>query len=151
MKVILLQDVKGTGKKGDIKEVADGYARNFLIGKGLAQEANAKNLNDLAGKKASEDHKVEVERKNSEAAALKINGKTITVKEKKSPSGKLFGAITPAKISELIEHTFGLKVEKRKIAIQSDIKTFGAFEAEVKFQQGVSAKVTIDVVPDEAV
>ena len=102
MKVILTKDVKGTGKAGDVKEVADGFARNFLIGKGLALEATAKNLSDLAGKKASQQHKIDVEKQNAREIAEKINGKTVTVHAKAGANGKLFGAVTAAQIAEQI-------------------------------------------------
>ena len=94
MKVILLKDVKGSGKQGDIINVADGYARNFLIGKGLALEATAKNLNDLAGKKASAQHKIDVETADNKAIAEKIKDKEVLVKAKAGQGGKLFGPVT---------------------------------------------------------
>ena len=102
MKVILLKDVKGSGKQGDIINVADGYARNFLIGKGLALEATAKNLNDLAGKKASAQHKIDVETADNKAIAEKIKDKEVLVKAKAGQGGKLFGAVTANVISDCL-------------------------------------------------
>ena len=93
MKVIFLQDVKGSGKKGEVKEVSDGYARNFLIGKGLAIEATAKNMSDLAGKKSSEQHKSDVAKQEALDNAAKLKGKNVVIKAKAGTGGKLFGAV----------------------------------------------------------
>lgn len=109
MKVIFLQDVKGSGKKGEIKNVADGYARNFLIGKGLAVEANAKNMNVLNGQKAAEQHKKDVEKQNAEDIKSLIDGKKITAAAKAGSNGRLFGSVTTGNIAELIEKQFGKK------------------------------------------
>ena len=103
MKVILLQDVKGTGKKGDVKNVSDGFARNFLIGKGLAVEATPKNLTELQGKKDSAQHKIDVARQEAQEQAAKLKDQTVTVRAKAGQGGKLFGAVTPAHIAEAVE------------------------------------------------
>ena len=145
MKVIFLQDVKGSGKKGDVKEVADGYARNFLIGKGLAVEATAKNMSDLAGKKSSEQHKADVAKQEALDAAAKIKGKTVVCKSKAGQGGKLFGSITPANVADLISEQLGVTVDKKKVSLSAEIKTFGTYTAEVKFLAGVSEKVTVEV------
>ena len=102
MKVIFLQDVKGTAKKGEVKEVSDGYARNFLLGKGLAVEANAKNMSDLAGKKASEQHKADVAKQEAMEAAAKVKGKEVTCKCKAGQGGKLFGSVTAGNIADIV-------------------------------------------------
>jgi large subunit ribosomal protein L9 len=148
MKVIFLQDVKGSGKKGEVKNVADGYARNFLIGKGLAVEATAKNMNLLDGQKASEQHKKDVEKQNAEDIKAAIDGKKIVAPAKAGSNGKLFGSVTTGTIAELIEKQFGRKIEKKKISLKSDIKNFGTYEADIKLYNGVSAKVTIEVVEE---
>lgn len=145
MKVIFLQDVKGTAKKGDVKEVSDGYARNFLLGKGLAVEANAKNMSDLAGKKSSEQHKAEVAKQEAEAAAAKIKGKKVICKSKAGQGGKLFGSVTAGNIADLISEQLGVKVDKKKVSIDTEIKSFGTYTAEVKFLAGISEKVTVEV------
>lgn len=145
MKVIFLQDVKGSGKKGEVKNVSDGYARNFLIGKGLAVEATAKNMNLLDGQKASAQHKKDVEKQNAEEIAEIINGKTITAAAKAGSGGKLFGSVTAGNIADLIEKQFGKKIDKKKISLKSDIKNFGTYEVEIKLYAGVIAKVTVDV------
>lgn len=145
MKVIFLQDVKGTAKKGDVKEVSDGYARNFLLGKGLAVEATAKNMSDLAGKKSSEQHKADVAKQEAQAAAAKIKGKTVICKSKAGQGGKLFGSVTAGNIADLISEQLGVKVDKKKVSLDSEIKAFGTYSAEVKFLAGISEKITVEV------
>ncbi len=145
MKVIFLQDVKGSGKKGEVKNVSDGYARNFLLGKGLAVEATAKNMNLLDGQKASAQHKKDVEKQNAEEIASVINGKTVKAAAKAGNGGKLFGSITAANIAELIEKQFDRKIDKKKISLKTDIKNFGTYEVEIRLYTGVTAKVTVDV------
>lgn len=145
MKVIYLQDVKGSGKKGEVKNVSDGYARNMLLPKGLAIEANAKNLSELAGKNASAAHKVEVEKQKAQEIADTINGKTVKAIAKAGTGGRLFGAVTAQNIAECIEKQFGCKIDKKKISLKSEIKNFGTYEADVKLYAGISAKVTVEV------
>lgn len=145
MKVIFLQDVKGSGKKGEVKNVSDGYARNYLLGKGLAVEATAKNMNLLDGQKASAQHKKDVEKQSAEDIFAVVNGKTIKAFAKAGNGGKLFGSITAANIAELIEKQFDKRIDKKKIILKTDIKNFGTYEAEIKLYQGVIAKITIDV------
>ena len=145
MKVIFTQDVKGSGKKGEIKNVSDGYARNFLIAKGLAVEATNKNLSDLEGKQASQQHKIDVEKAEANRIAGVINGKRLTIKAKAGSAGKLFGAVTSAQIAEQIEVQFGEKVEKKKDSLKSEIKNFGEYEADIKLYSGISAKITVEV------
>lgn len=148
MKVIFLQDVKGTAKKGDVKEVSDGYARNFLIGKGLAVEANAKNMSDLAGKKASEQHKADVAKQEALDAAAAVKGKKVVCKCKAGQGGKLFGSVTAGNISDVIKEQLGISVDKKKIGLVSEIKAFGTYTAEIKFMAGISEKITVDVVEE---
>lgn len=148
MKVIFLQDVKGSGKKGEVKNVADGYARNFLIGKGLAVEATAKNMNLLDGQKASEQHKKDVEKQNAEDIKAAIDGQKIIAPAKAGSNGRLFGSVTTGSIAELIEKQFGKKIEKKKISLKNDIKNFGTYEADIKLYNGVNAKVTVEVIEE---
>ncbi|MFR0880043.1 MAG: 50S ribosomal protein L9 [Oscillospiraceae bacterium] len=145
MKVIFLQDVKGSGKKGEVKNVSDGYARNFLIGKGLAVEATAKNMNLLDGQKASVQHKKDVEKQTAEEIAAAINGKTVKAIAKAGSNGRLFGSVTSGNIAELIEKQFGKKIDKKKITLKTEIKNFGTYEADIKLYNGVTAKVTVEV------
>lgn len=148
MKVILLKDVKGSGKAGDTLNVSDGYARNFLLAKGLAVEANAKNLNDLAGKKASAQHKLDVEKAENEKIAAVLEGKEVVVKAKAGQGGKLFGAVTGAVVADAIKAQYSQTVDKKKIVLSGDIKSFGDFTATVKMTQGVSCSIKIKVVEE---
>ncbi|MBQ4095136.1 MAG: 50S ribosomal protein L9 [Oscillospiraceae bacterium] len=148
MKVILIRDVKGSGKAGDVINVADGYARNFLIGKGLAVEATAKNINELNGKKASAQHKLDVEKAENLAIKEKLDGKAVSIKAKAGQGGKLFGAITAQNVSDAIAKEFGVSIEKKKINLSTEIKAFGDFTAEIKLSQGVSFKMTVKAVEE---
>ncbi len=145
MKVIFTQDVKGSGKKGEIKNVSDGYARNFLITKGLAVEATPKNLSDLEGKQASAQHKIDVDTAEAKKTAEILNDKKVIIKAKAGSSGKLFGAVTSAQIADEIAAQYGQKVDKKKISLKSEIKNFGEYEAEIKLYTGISAKMKVEV------
>ncbi len=148
MKVILLQDVKGTGKKGEIKEVKDGYAQNFLIKKGLAQEANAKNLNLLQGQKDSAQHKIDVDTQNAKDMAAKLEGQTVVVKAKAGQNGRLFGTVTSKEVSAAIKQSLGLDVDKKKLTIDMKIEGFGTFSVSARLYAGVSAKFKVSVEED---
>ncbi len=145
MKVILLEDVKGTGKKGEIHEVKDGYAINCLIKKGLAQEANAKNLNLLQGQKDSAQHKLDVDIANAKDTAGKLEGKSVIVKAKAGQNGRLFGTVTSKEVSAAIKQSLGLDVDKKKINIAMKIEGFGDYSAEARLYAGVTAKFTVSV------
>ncbi|MBP1567988.1 MAG: 50S ribosomal protein L9 [Oscillospiraceae bacterium] len=145
MKVIFTQDVKGSGKKGEIKNVSDGYARNFLITKGLAVEATPKNLSDLEGKQASAQHKIDVDTAEAKKTADILNDKKVLIKAKAGSSGKLFGAVTSAQIADEIAAQYGQKVDKKKISLKSEIKNFGEYEAEIRLYTGISAKMKVEV------
>lgn len=145
MKVILLQDVKGTGKKGEVHEVKDGYGVNFLIKKGLAQEASAKNLNLLQGQKDSAQHKIDVDIANAKEIAAKLQDKKITVLAKAGQNGRLFGTVTAKEISAAIKQEFGCDVDKKKISVNLKIEGFGDFSAEARLYAGVTAKFTVSV------
>lgn len=145
MKVILLQDIKGTGKQGEIKNVSDGYARNFLIGKGLAVEATPKNLNELQGKKDSQQHKIDVARAEAQAQADRLKDQTVVVHAKGGQGGKLFGAVTLGHVADAIAAQFGFTVDKRKLSTNLEMKNIGTYAAEAKLFQGVTAKFTVSV------
>ena len=145
MKVILLQDVQGSGKKGEIKEVKDGYARNMLLPKGLAIEATKSNLLMLEQKKASEQHKLDTLRAAAEKTKKSLEGKTIKIIAKAAgEDGKLFGSVTAKDISAVLKKE-GFDIDKKKINILTDIKTYGTYEVETKIYQGVTAKLYIAV------
>ena len=148
MKVILKEDVKGSGKKGELVNVADGYARNFLIPKGLAVEANATNLNVYNEQKAAAKYRADEEKKEAERIAGILNGAKLTVNIKASKNGKLFGSLTSKEVSAAIAEQFGVDVDKRKIELPS-IKEVGEAEAKLKLYNGISAALKIEVVGQE--
>ncbi|MBO8126636.1 MAG: 50S ribosomal protein L9 [Firmicutes bacterium] len=148
MKVILKADVKGVGKAGSAVEVKDGYARNFLLPKGLAVEATAGNLKNLKQQQAAEKARLRKEKEEAQAAADKINGKTVVIKAKTGEGGKLFGSITSKDIAETITKTFQVTIDKRKVELSEPIKTLGAREIEIKMHPEVTARVNLQVVAE---
>ena len=148
MKVILKSDVKGCGKSGELVNVADGYARNFLIPKGLAVEANASNLNVYNEKKAAAKYRADEEKKEAERIAALLNGAVLTVTIKASKNGKLFGSLTAKEVAAAISEQFGVDVDKRRIELPA-VKEVGETEAKLKLYQGISADLKINVVGQE--
>ena len=143
MKVILKADVKGTGKKGDVVEVADGYGRNFLIKKGLAEAATASSVHEAAQKKAAQEfHKAE-EVKALKALAAELDGKSVSVKIKTGENGKVFGSVTAAHVAAALSEA-GYDIDKKKIKMDA-VKTLGSFSAEIRFMEGGSAKISFVV------
>lgn len=142
MKIILLQDVKGQGKKGEVKEVNEGYARNFLIKKGLAEIATPTKINELNQKKASQDYHRAEEVKATQALAKEIYGKTFTVKIKAGQSGKVFGSVTGANIADALLAA-GYNVDKKKIVLAQPIKNVGSYEVELKLMEGIQSKINV--------
>lgn len=145
MKVILMADVKGQGKKGEVKNVSDGYANNFLIKKGLAVPANNDNMNILKNKNASEEHKRQVELDNAKALKDQIEGKEIVIATKGGEGGKLFGSITSMDIADGIKKGLKVDIDKRKILLKDNIKLAGVYEVEIKLHKDVTAKVKVNV------
>ncbi len=141
MKVILTQDVKGQGKKDQIIEVSDGYARNFLLPKKLAIPADAKAINEVKNKEASRAHKIEVEKAEATALAGKLDTVLVKLVCKSGADGRLYGSVTAKEIAEALEKQYHLTVDKRKITIPEPIKTFGKFELEVKLYTDVVGKI----------
>ncbi len=144
MKVILLQDVKGQGKKGEVVDVNEGYARNFLIKKGLAEIATASKLNDLTQKKAAADYHKAEEVKATKALAAEIKGKSIIVKIKAGQNGKVFGSVTGANIADALQAA-GYDVDKKKVVLPQPIKTLGTYDVELKLMEGISSKIAVVV------
>jgi len=145
MKVILLQDIKGTGKKNEIVNVSDGYARNFLFPKNMAKEATDQSINEVKRQKAAQDKQ---EAENKAAALLKANdlrNKEIIVMAKAGDSGKLFGAITAAEVAEALKEQYGYDVDKRKIELKSSIKQVGEYEATVKLYSNISTNMKLTI------
>ena len=145
MKVILIKDVKAQGKKGDVVEVSDGYARNFLFKNGLAIEATSVNLNSLKISKDAAAHRKSVEKAEAEELAKKLNDMTVTIKLKVSETGKIFGALNTQSIADALEKE-GIAIDKKKIVLPEPIKTVGAHTVTIKPYAEVSAKLKVVVV-----
>lgn len=146
MKVILTQDVKKVGKKGEVLEVKDGYARNALFPKGLAVEANAVNLNQRMLEQKSEDKRKQQELAEAQAIADKINDKEVKLLVKTGEGGKVFGSVTSKEIAETIEKEFGVKIDKKKIQLKEAIKGLGGQKVVIKLHAKVVATVQVMVV-----
>ena len=145
MIVILKRDIKGTGKKNEIVNVSDGYARNFLFPKNMAKEATDQSINEVKRQKAAQDKQ---EAENKAAALLKANdlrNKEIIVMAKAGDSGKLFGAITAAEVAEALKEQYGYDVDKRKIELKSSIKQVGEYEATVKLYSNISTNMKLTI------
>ncbi len=146
MKVILQQDVKGTGKAGDVVNVSDGYARNMLFKKNLAIEATDRNLKVLEKKKEKEKEQYEADKKAALELKDKLEKGTVTLKAKGGENGKLFGSVTSQDIADAIGEQAGIEVDKKKITLDEHIKTAGIYAVQIKLFHEVSAKVRINVV-----
>lgn len=145
MKVILTQDIKGQGKKGQLVEVSDGYARNFLMPRGLAQEATKENLNVMHGKQEAEAYKKQMALDNAKELAEKLGELTVEIKAKSGENGKLFGSVTSKEIVEELLGAHHIKIDKKKLVLPDGIKTLGTTEVEIKLHPGVSAKLKVSV------
>ncbi|EFM11003.1 ribosomal protein L9 [Paenibacillus curdlanolyticus YK9] len=143
MKVIFLQDVKGQGKKGEVKEVSEGYVRNFLMPKGLVKEANAGNVNTLKAQQASEQKRKDKEKEDAQALGVKLGEMTVVIKAKSGQDGRLFGAITSKQIAEGLEAQFGIKLDKRKIELDDPIRTLGVTQVQVKLHPEVKGTLKV--------
>ena len=144
MKVILLKDIKGTGKKDQIIEASDGYARNFLFPKGLAREANATNLNAIENAKSAQKHREDVERAKAEEIRKEISGKVIRITARGAEGGKLYGSVTAQEIADALNKQYGVKVEKHKIDV-ANIRNAGDFTVNVWLYAGITAEMTAKV------
>ena len=144
MKVILKQDVKGQGKKGELVTVSDGYARNFLFPRGLAVEADSQAMNELRNREESAAYHKKVEKDAALAAAATLKDKALTIHAKAGNGGRLFGSVTTKEVADALEKQVGVKVDKRKISM-NDIKAFGTYTAEVKLCTGVTAEIQVVV------
>ena len=144
MKVILLKDIKGTGKKDQIIEASDGYARNFLFPKGLAREANATNLNAIENAKSAQKPREDVERAKAEEIRKEISGKVIRITARGAEGGKLYGSVTAQEIADALNKQYGVKVEKRKIDV-ANIRNAGDFTVNVWLYAGITAEMTAKV------
>ena len=143
MKVVLLADVKGQGKKNDIINVSDGYARNFLFPRKLAVEADAKVLNEIKGREASAKHKIEVETAEAKALAVRLDTILVKIPASCGADGRLYGSITAKDISEALAKEHGITVDKRKIQLADAIRAYGKYDLDVKLYTDVVGKIHV--------
>ena len=145
MKVILTADVKGQGKKDQIVEVSDGYARNFLFPKKLAIPADNKALNEIKNKEASKAHKIEVEKQTALEIAKKLESITVKFVYAAGPDKRLYGSVTSKEIADALKKDHGIEIDKRKITLAVPIKSFGTFSADVRLFTDVVGKIHVQV------
>lgn len=145
MKVILLTNLKNYGKKSDVVNVSDGYAKNYLLPKNLAKEATGQALTERQNEISKNAHEKEIEMQNAQRIFEKINRKTITVIAKAGNNGKLFGAVTSKDISEKINEVYEIDIPKKKIHLENDIKAFGTYKFEIKLISGIVATMSVMV------
>ena len=145
MKVILTQDVKGQGKKGQMIDFCDGYGRNFLLAKGLAVEANASNVNVMKTKQAAEDARKAKELAEAKALAAQLAKITLTIRVKSGENGKLFGAVSTKDIADELKKQYQFDVDKKKLVLREMIKSLGTYEVQAKLYSEVSAKFNVIV------
>ena len=146
MKVILLENVKGVGKKDEIINANDGYARNFLLPKKLAVEANNENMSKLKSKQQSNEHKKMTEKQNAEDLAKKLEKIILKITVKAGENGKIFGGVTAKEISEQLNKQYNFMVDKKKIDLKETIKQTGMFNVDLKLYEGVNAKLKIHII-----
>lgn len=145
MKVIFLKDVKGKGKKGEVKNVADGYAHNFLIKQGLAIEASSANISTLEGQKKKEDKRAAEELSEAKKLGEQLEKITVELSAKAGEGGRLFGSITTKQIAEELQKKHGIKIDKRKMELSDAIRTLGHTKVPVKLHHEVLATLTVHV------
>lgn len=145
MQVILNQDVKGQGKKGQMVNVSDGYARNYLLPRGLAKEATKSNINVMKGKAESLEYKIQMEKKEASEIAEKMKGIEVVMTAKAGANGKLFGSITSKDVSEALTMQHHIKLDKKKFVMSDGIKNLGETEVEVKLYTGITGKLKVVV------
>ncbi len=146
MKVILKQDIKGVGRKNEVINATDGYARNFLFPKNLAIEANTENMNKLNMQNEAKQYKKDVEKEQAKEIAKKLETITLQIKVQAGENGKIFGSVSAKEITESLENQYKIKIDKKKVELKEAIKTTGQKTVEVKLYEGVIGKVKIDVV-----
>ena len=149
MKVILTQDVKGVGKKDQILEVNDGYARNFLIPKKLGVQASTANLALLKSKQDSRDFKKQEEKKEAEQIKEKLEKIRLDIKVKSGENGKIFGGVTSKEISDVLKDKYSINIDKKKIELKETIKIVGITTVDIKFFEGIIGKVKVNVIPEK--
>ena len=145
MKVVLLQDVNGLGKKGELVTAKEGYARNFLLPRGIAKEANAQAMNELKNAEESKKFKIDTQIAEANKAKEKLEGKTLVIHAKSGKNGKLFGSITPKEIANEIKQRYNIVVDKRKISTTLDIKQYGTYGCDIQLYTGITVKILVEV------
>ncbi len=145
MKVVLLADVKSQGKKGQVIDVSEGYAKNFLFPKKLAVAANNQILTEIKGKEESRLHNIELEKQAARQTAEKLSEATVKITTKAGTDGRTYGSVTAKDIAEALEAQYGIKVDRRKITLNEPIKTFGTYILDVKLYADISGKITVSV------
>ena len=143
MKVVLLQDVKGQGKKDEVINVSDGYARNFLFPKKLAVEADAKILNDIKNKEAARLRKIELEKAAARETATQLQALVVKIKIQQGNDGKFYGSVTTKDIAEALLAQHKIEIDKRKIVMQNPIKAYGTYTVDVKLYPEISGKINV--------
>ena len=146
MKVILKADIKGVGKKNDIINAADGYARNFLLPRKLAVEANSTNISKLNAEKDSKQYKKDMEKEEAIKLADKMSKIMLTIEVKAGENGKIFGGVSAKEISEILEKQHNIKIDKKKIDLKETIKSLGMQNVEIKLFEGIIGKIKVNVV-----
>lgn len=146
MKVILKADIKGVGKKNEVINASDGYARNFLFPKNLAVEANAENMSKLKAQKEASQFRKDTEKEDAKNVAEKLTKIMVKVQVKAGENGKIFGGVSAKDISENLEKQHNIKIDKKKIDLKETIKTLGVHNVDAKLYEGVSGKIKVDVV-----
>ena len=146
MKVILKQDIKGVGRKDEIINASDGYARNFLLPKGLAVEANNENMSKLKAKEESKAYKKEIEKEEAKKVAEKLAGIQLKVEVKSGENGKIFGGVSAKEIADLLKANYNIEVDKKKIDLKETIKTLGLRTISIKLYDGVVGNLKVDVI-----
>lgn len=147
MKVIFLKDVKGQGKKGEIKDLSEGYVRNFLLPRGLVKEATEGNLREWEARKRSEEKRKEQEKLEAQELAAKMNEMTVKIKGKAGEGGRLFGAISSKQVAQALEEQFQVKLDKRKLDMDA-IRSLGVTQVKVKLHNEVTATLKVHVVEE---
>lgn len=148
MKVILMNDIKGVGKKDQVIEASDGYARNYLFPKKLAVEANNANMSKLKAKQESNQFRKETEKKEAEEVAKKLKGIMLKVKVRAGENGKIFGGVTSKEISEGLKRDYNINVDKKKIILVDTVKNLGMITVDIKLYEGVIGKLKVDIISE---
>ena len=145
MKVVLKQDVRNLGKRGELVETSDGYARNFLFPRNLADEADNKAMNELKNAESSKQFKIDTQIKQATASKNKLEGQVFKMTAKAGSNGRLFGSVTSKEIAQEIKKQYAISVDKRKVTLDTDIKAFGTYNATVKLYNGIVANIKVQV------